>query len=311
MNTSVDLLRACSSWGSRAILTALLLAGCAAPVSKGYEHVLAEKIVGPRLRVAVVEFANKTAYGARLGTAAADILVTELGRTDRFLLIERAKMDKLLAEQKFGMTGAVDSGTAAKMGKLLGAAAIVTGAVSQFGVKTAGSDMLIAQSKRQVAEAVVDVRIIDVETGQILYTESGRGEATTKTSTFLGMGSHSSYDEALEGKALRAAIVSFVGNVTKRLTRMTWSCRIAQVDGRTLYLDAGRRAGLELGAELDVFQLGEEIKSPATGVVIGRKESKIGKARVVRYFSEDGAEAELVEGRTPAAGDLCRIPIGR
>ena len=257
--------------------------------------------------MAVVEFENKTAYGARLGTAAADILVTELGRTDRFLLIERAKMSRILEEQKFGLTGAVDSATAAKVGKLLGAAAIVTGAVSQFGVKTEGTELLIAQSKRQVAEAVVDVRIIDAETGQILYSESGKGEVKTKTGTFLGLGSRSSYDEALEGKALRAAIASLAGNVAAKLSGIVWSCRVAEVEGRSFYVDAGRRSGLEIGTALEVFHLGAAIKSPTTGVVIGHKESRLGRAKVVRYLSEDAAIAEMVEGGTPARGDLCRI----
>lgn len=292
----------------KSVVALAVLAGCASTGARAPEHVLAEKIVGPRLRVAIVEFENKTTYGARLGTASADILVTELGKTNRFILIERAKMDKILAEQKFGQTGAVDPGTAAQMGKLLGAAAIVTGAVSQFGVKTRGSDVLIVQSKRQIAEAVVDVRIIDVETGQILYAESGTGEATSSSGTFLGLGTRSSYDEALEGKALRVAIQGLAGNVTKRLSEIVWGCHIAEVDGRTLYLDAGRRSGLELGSVLDVIQLGKEIKSPATGVVIGRKESKIGRVKVVKYFSEDGALAEVVDGRTPAKGDLCRLP---
>ena len=82
-----------------------------------------------------------------------------------------AKLEKVrafLEEQRLGQTGAVDAGTAAKMGRLLGASAIVTGAVSQFGVKTRGSDMLIAESKRQVAEAVVDVRIVDVVAIRVL-----------------------------------------------------------------------------------------------------------------------------------------------
>lgn len=290
------------------VLVALAAWGCGTPAPRVAEHALAEKVIGPRLRVAVVEFENKTAYGARLGTAAADILVTELGRTGRFVLLERAKMDRVLEEQKLGLTGAVDPATAAQVGKLLGAAAIVTGAISQFGVKTEGSDLLVAQSKRQVAEAVVDVRVIDAETGEILLSESGRGEARTKTGTFLGLGKQASYDEALEGNALREAIQGLAGNVTGRLSRVVWSCRVAEVEGGILYLDAGRRSGVEVGTELEVFHLGAEIKSPATGMVIGRKEARIGRARITRHFSEDGALAEMVEGGTPAQGDLCRIP---
>lgn len=286
------------------------LAGCASAPVAPPQAIAAVKIVGPRLRIAVVDFENKTTYGQRLGTASADILVTELGRTDRFILIERAKLDKIMAEQKLALTGAVNPDTAAQMGKLLGAAAIVTGAVSEFGVKSQGSDMLIAESKKQVADCVVDVRIIDVETGQILYTESGKGNATSSSSTFLGLGSSQSYDESLEGKALRAAIVGFANNVTARLQQIPWSCRVADLDGPTIYLDAGQRTGLKLGTVMDVVHLGAAITSPATGLVIGHKESKLGKIRVSNYMGEDAATGEMIEGSAPSKGDLCRIMQG-
>lgn len=289
---------------------AVLLAGCAGAPAVPVQPLKAEKVIGPRLRIAIVDFENKTTYGQRLGTASADILVTELGRTDRFILIERAKLDKIMAEQKLGLSGAINPDTAAQMGKLLGAAAIVTGAVSEFGVKSQGSEMLIAESKKQVAEAVVDVRIIDAETGQILYTESGKGTATSSTSTFLGLGSSQSYDEALEGKALRAAIVGFANNVVNRLQQIPWSCRVADLDGPTIYLDAGQRTGVKLGTVMDVVHLGAEIKSPSTGLVIGRKEAKLGKLRVNDYLGEDAATATMIEGNAPAKGDLARIMQG-
>ena len=38
------------------------------------------KYTGPKRRIGVVDFDNKTAYGQRLGTAASDILVTELAK---------------------------------------------------------------------------------------------------------------------------------------------------------------------------------------------------------------------------------------
>ena len=287
---------------SLSLLGLVFLAGCTKAVK------IAPPSVGPRLRVAVIEFENKTTYGQRLGTAAADVLVTELSKTDRFILIERAKLDRLVAEQKLGMTGVVDPNTAAKMGQVLGAAAIVTGAVSEFGTQQKGTDYLITESKKQVARAVVDVRVINTETSQILYAESGTGETTSSTGTFLGMGSRASYNESMEGEALRAAIQKFAGNLTARLMAIPWTCRIAEMDGGVIYLDAGLRSGLNIGQELDVVQLGSEIKSPTTGIVIGRKETLLGKCKVVEHFGEDGAKAEMVAGSAPKPGDLARLP---
>src|SRR5215510_5293312 len=77
-------------------------------------------MAGLKRRIGVVDFQNKTTYGAnRLGTSASDILITELAKSNRFIVVERDKLDKLMEEQKLGMSGAVDPNTAAKMGKIL------------------------------------------------------------------------------------------------------------------------------------------------------------------------------------------------
>ena len=298
------------------LMVLLVLAGCAPRTTVKQKQAITvketerveTKYTGPKRRVAIVDFENKTAYGARrLGTAATDILISELGKTGKFILVERDKMEKLLEEQKLGMTGIIDPTTAARMGRILGVNAIVTGSISQFGVKTGGSEYVIVQSKRQEAEATVDIRVVDVETGQILFTDSGKGVARTGTGSVLGLGTRKGYDETLEGEALRAAIVKFVDNITNQINALPWSCRVATVEAGKIYLDAGLKSGLEKGTKLKVFHLGKEIKSPTTGLVIGRTEEEIGEAEVASRFGDDGSIAKLKKGRMPSAGDLCRL----
>lgn len=265
---------------------------------------------GPKRRVAVVDFENKTTFGQRqLGTSASDILVTELAKSGKFIMVERDKLKALISEQELGLSGAVDPATAAQMGRVLGVNAIITGSVSQFGVTTGGSDYLITQSKRQTAEAVVDIRVIDTETGQILLADSGKGTATRKSGTVLGLGSRHGYDETLAGEALRAGIVKFTRNIISQINAKPWSCRIAEVDGRTIYLNAGAQSGLNIGTVLAVFRMGREIRDPSTGLVIGRTENKIGELEVKSYFGEDGSIAQMKTGETPGINDLCRIAL--
>jgi len=65
-----------------------------------------------------------------------------------------------------------------------------------------------------------------------------------------------------------------------------------------------------VGQELDVVKLGEEIKSPSTGLVIGHKEKLLGRCRVTEQMGEDAVKAEFMgaAGGTPVKGDLCRLP---
>lgn len=263
---------------------------------------------GPKRKVAVIDFENKTQYGARrLGTSASDILITELTKTGKFIMVEREKLNKLLQEQKLGMSGVVDPNTAAAVGRMLGLDAIITGSISQFGTKTMGSDFLITQSKEQVAEATVDIRVVEVETGLIIYADSGKGVSSQKTGSFLGMGTQASYAESIEGDALRAAIVKFVRNIVSQINKRPWSCRVAETSEGEIYLDAGQESGLKLGTILTVYELGKEIRSPDTGMVIGRKQSEVGKIKVIDYFGDNGSIAILIEGRAPAPGSLCKM----
>src|SRR5690348_14851075 len=131
---------------------------------------------GPKRRIGVVSFENKAPYAqARIGNTATDILITELTKSGKFIVVEREKLDKLLEEQKMGQTGVIDPATAAQVGKVLGLNAIVTGSISQFGVKSEGKDFIVSQSKQQIVECTVDVRVVDAETGQVLYADSGKG----------------------------------------------------------------------------------------------------------------------------------------
>src|SRR6266850_5246518 len=89
-----------------------LIAGCNPSTTVKQKQAMTidtnKAMAGLKRRIGVVDFVNKTTYGAnRLGTSATDILITELAKSNRFIVVERDKMDKLLEEQKLGLTGAI------------------------------------------------------------------------------------------------------------------------------------------------------------------------------------------------------------
>jgi curli biogenesis system outer membrane secretion channel CsgG len=266
------------------------------------------KYTGPKRRIGVVAFQNKAPYAqARIGETATDIIITELTKSGKFIVVERDKMDKLLDEQKLGQSGAIDPTTAAQVGKILGLNAILTGSVSQFGVKSEGKDFIVSQSKQQIVECTVDIRAVDAETGQVLYADSGKGVVRKSSGKFLGMGNQSKYDETLEGEALRAAIVQFMENLTSQINKKQWSCRVAAVEDGSVYLNAGQESGVEVGQKLKVFSQGKEIKDPTTGLVLGRTEKEIGTIKINSFFGENGSIATVISGQTPATGYLARL----
>ena len=164
-----------------------------------------------RKRVAVIDFEDKSAYGqGRLGRAAADVLTRFLFDSQQFRVIERQQVAKVLEEQKFQSSGAVTPQTAMQVGKLLGVEMLAIGAVTNFGIYTEGTQAVVYQQKEQVARAQVDVRLVNVETGEIIYMGEGRGSAKREVRGSFGLGGRMSYDETLAGDALRASIAKMV-----------------------------------------------------------------------------------------------------
>lgn len=160
-----------------------------------------------KYNIGIVEFNNKTKYGARrLSDSALEILTTELTRSGNFIVVERAKMDNILEEMKLQLSGVTTGENAAEIGNILNCEYLLIGSVSNFGVTTEGRDFIIAQQKIQKVKAEVDLRIIQVETGAVIYSAYGKGEIEKKISSNFGMGGVGGYDETLAGECLRIAI---------------------------------------------------------------------------------------------------------
>ena len=187
----------------------------------------------------------------------------------------------------------------------------MVGAVSQYGVKKEGSDYLITQSKQQVADVTVDIRLIDAQSGQVLMADSGKGQAKSKKKSFLGMGTKGGYDETLEGEALRASIAQFVDNISSQLNKKAWSCTIADASGEELYLNAGLDSGITPGMKLDCYHQGAVIRDPRSNLVIGHREEYIGSVQVERYCGDSGdcSVAKLMRAASAGAkaNDVCRL----
>jgi Flp pilus assembly protein TadD/TolB-like protein len=102
----------------------------------------------------------QTAGGATervgLGDFAATLLTTALVEGGTVAVVERARLDALLTEQKLGRSAHVDHATAARLGKLLGAKQVVIGNIAEF-------DGTVA----------LDLRLVDVQTGRVLHASHG------------------------------------------------------------------------------------------------------------------------------------------
>lgn len=99
--------------------------------------------------IAVLSFAAKNT-SQETADAVSDILSTELFNTNRFQVVERQAISKMLEEQKLQMAGITDMSKAAEIGKVLNVEKIMIGSVSKLG-KT----------------FIINTRLVNVETGAL------------------------------------------------------------------------------------------------------------------------------------------------
>ncbi|MFA6468932.1 MAG: CsgG/HfaB family protein [Bacteroidota bacterium] len=268
-------------------------------------------------RVAVSVFEDRSGSGYNhLGSGVADMLTTALVKSGKFIVIERAELDKVLEEQKLGESGLVTPESAPKVGKLLGAELFVVGSVSEFGTKESnvgGSVPLFgAALKTKTARAVVDVRLVNTTSGEIIAAETKEGsESTTGVSVSyedIDFNNMDSWDDTDAGKATREAVDGVVELITENMKNIPWSGKVLKVnaDG-TLLMKPGSDGNVKPGMEFDVFRVGEDVIDPDTGMSLGAEETKVGSIKVTDdALKGKAAKAKITEGKDFKNNDIVR-----
>ncbi len=281
--------------------------------------VLAVSLAGaqPKKRIAVSRFEDGHGYSG-CGIGVADMLSTALVKTKKFMVIERKELDKVVEEQKLGLSGMVTAETAPAVGKLLGVELLVIGSVSELGTSKrdigGGFGGIGAGLSTQQARAAVDIRLVNTTTGEILAAETEEG--TESTLGFKGSYSDinfsdvNAWDNTDVGKACREAINKTVELITDNMEKIPWSGRIIKVNGDgTVVMKPGSEGSVKTGMAFDVFQTGEEMKDPDTGVSLGSEETKVAHIVVQSdMLNGKAAKAKIVSGTGIKAGDIIREP---
>ena len=142
-----------------ALLAAFVLVGAAAPA----RAIRPKTPVRPTVAVLYFDYTGKDEELGTLRKGLAQMLISDLAGLDAIRLVERDRLEAVLAELELarqGRTlGKIDPATAAKVGKLLGARFLVLG--GYFALK----DTLR-----------VDARVVDVETGRVIKSTGASGK---------------------------------------------------------------------------------------------------------------------------------------
>jgi curli biogenesis system outer membrane secretion channel CsgG len=231
-------------------------------------------------KVAIGRFSNETQYAKGIfydkendpmGKQALDILSAKLAASGKFMLLERGDLEKLLEEAKNSENGAAT----------IGADYLIIGSITEFGRKNTGKSGVFTNVKTQTVEAAVAIRLVDVSTGLIIYSDEGKGSAELTTKTTMGVGGRADYDATLSDKAISEAIGQLVENIINKCTNKPWRSYFLAYDADVQLISGGASQGIKAGDVFNVKTRGKKVKNPQTGVMIELPGKVIGTVTVV------------------------------
>lgn len=212
-----------------------------------------------------------------------------LVESGRFLVFERPDLGRIEREQAF-----------LNDANLVGVDALIMGSVTEFGRSVEGKRGFFSSTKKQVAHAKVEVRLVDPRTGHAFFSASGSGEATTEAGEIAGFGSKASYDGSLNDKVFSAAVSDLMNGLVSKLEARTWRTDILDIQQGQMFITGGARQGISVGDTFAVMREGKTIKSQQTGFEVTLPGTKVGAVKVVSLFGDsetnEGAVARVVSG---------------
>jgi len=296
-------------------------------------------------RVAVMNFdyATVKSYSAAIfgteqdiGKGIADLVVEKLVQGGQYSVIERKELDKIIAEQNFSNSDRADSTTAAKIARILGVDAIITGSITQFGrddkstgvaggaANVVSGHFGLGKVKQSEGKAVVGIsaRMINTDTAEIIAAVKGLGESSRKGTSLFGAGggdtragggvdmTSSNFSQTIIGEAVDRATTDLCAQLNEQASKLpnrvvVISGLVADATGGTLVLNVGSRAGLKVGDRLEVRRKIRDVKDPATGRVLRSIDNKVGE--VVITDVDEASSVGNFNGATPAkTGDVVK-----
>jgi curli biogenesis system outer membrane secretion channel CsgG len=247
-----------------------------------------------------------------------EMLTTTLVATGRFVVLERQQLQAITAEQDLNTAGRVNKETGAAQGRLIGAQAMMTGDITGYSYtqqSLGGSTMNVIKglkvaASRVSAGVIIDLRMVDAATGEVLASAKGNGSANSTgvaadiTKGDQAASSSGTWSTPL-GQASRAAIAEAVKALVAGLPEPSWSAKIVDVRDGVVYLNAGTDGGVSPGLVLEVYDVQPALIDPDTGKNLGAPDKLLGLIQI------DSVKTGFSTARILSGGGFARSNVVR
>lgn len=258
------------------------------------------KVKGPKRTVAVGKFDSIGSFAASygdwsIGGGLSSMFVTALREADRFIVVERANLQQVLAEQELAAGGLTRQEGRPQMGNLQNAQIMIYGAVTEFDTGEKGGGLSLGVASGALGSLLgggasmqgksgtvgLDIRLVDTSSGEII--DSFSVKETVKSRSFdinagykgMNLGTNQFYKTPL-GQAARKAITKAVQKIARRSEDVNWSSSVVEYDAGEIYLNFGENAGLKSGDKFVVERIIKRLTDPMTGELLSVRKKELG-----------------------------------
>lgn len=245
------------------------------------------------------------------------MLESSLFDTGRFVVLQREKLQDVIAEQDLQASGrAAKAKNVAQTGKLRSARYIAGGAITEVshdqsggggGVNIGGFRLGLSKNEAQIA---VVVTLTDTTTGEIVGKERviGKAGGTGVNVGYSGSigGDLGGFRKTPIGQAAQDVVNKAAEFLAKKMEEFPLQGAVVKVgESGQVIINRGSEFGVEVGQALVMATEGQELTDPDTGASLGREEGKtIGKLKVSKTL-EKVSYCEVTEGeKNPEAGTV-------
>jgi curli biogenesis system outer membrane secretion channel CsgG len=178
-----------------------------------------------------------------IGKGIADLIVDGLVEDGTYRVIERKRLDAILAEQNFSNSDRADPAAAkvANIGKALGVKYIIVGSITKFGIEDKGMKIGAGAwgggkfgvgdvgTKKGKATVAIAARMVDTTTGEIMAVAKADGTSSRSGLALGGAANHlggdfaigsSNFRETILGEATEVAVKAVVTKLIAAKTRL-------------------------------------------------------------------------------------------
>jgi TolB-like protein len=243
---------------------------------------------------------------ANMTSLAESEMISLLVAQKRFDVVERAQLNTILKEQHLSNTGLINVEDTTEIGKIGGISYGVIGQVTNVNYSASQVYNKTTQDYDLVVDAliVLQIRIVDIKTGAILFSKTYNSKP--KSSGFLGLGKSDSSGDA----------ESTLANSLKRTYKEEISADLDKVfpiegsiisleDKKTVIIDIGSDSGVTKGMKFNVITREEKVSERTGKPVILTK--KIGVIQVNDVTGAESSICKIKDGKNIQEGALVQL----